>query len=85
MREEGEVGVGRRRGWARSGSWAGGRRRWAGLVVFFLFFSNPFQIFLKPFLNSNLLHKFSQLFLRIFTSILRLLKPHHNQNSCIST
>jgi hypothetical protein len=50
---------------------------------FFSFFSKPFQIFFKPFLNSNLLHKFSQLFLRIFTSILRLLKPHHNQNSCI--
>jgi hypothetical protein len=56
--------------------------RWVGFV-FFLFFSNPFQIFFKPFLNSNLLHKFSQLFLKLFTSILRLLKPHHSQNSCI--
>jgi hypothetical protein len=32
---------------------------------FFSFFSKPFQIFFKPFLNSNLLHKFSQLYFTI--------------------
>jgi hypothetical protein len=35
-----------------------GRGRKMGWVCFFLFFSNPFQIFFKPFLNSNLLHLF---------------------------
>jgi hypothetical protein len=46
-----------------------GEGRWAGLDRF-------------SFKTSQ---NFSQLFLRLFTSILRLLKPHHNQNSCIST
>jgi hypothetical protein len=31
-----------------------GRGRKMGWVFSFLFFSNPFQIFFKPFLNSNL-------------------------------
>jgi hypothetical protein len=46
-REE-DVGP-RRLSWARSGSWAGGGRRWAGLVVFFLFFEIIFKSFSNPF------------------------------------
>jgi hypothetical protein len=49
----------------REWRWAGaaelGQKRELGRgrkIVFFLFFSNPFQIFFKPFLNSNLLHLF---------------------------
>jgi hypothetical protein len=48
---------------ARSGSWAGGRRRWAGLVVFFFFF--------KSFSNlSQTLFKFKS-FTQIFTIIFK--------------
>jgi hypothetical protein len=50
--------------------------------LFFYNFSNIFliQTFTQIFTN------FFTIILRIFfTNILRLLKPHHNQNSCIST
>jgi hypothetical protein len=58
--EAGGVWMGRRRekrkGKKKRGRWAGPRvERW---VEFVFFFSNPFQIFFKPFLNSNLLHLF---------------------------
>jgi hypothetical protein len=58
--------------------WAGGVRRWVGFV-FFLFFSFFFKFFSNLF---QTLFKFKS-FTQISTSILRLLKPHHSQNSCI--
>jgi hypothetical protein len=51
-------------------------------LVFFLFFQILINTSFQHLLNSNLhtnFSTFSQLFLRLFTSILRLLKPHHNQ------
>jgi hypothetical protein len=80
--------------WAGSGSWAAAGKRkegevrwaaglgWRGRFVFFLFFQILFNTSFQHLLNSNLhtnFPTFSQLFLRLFTSILRLLKPHHNQ------
>jgi hypothetical protein len=50
-------------------------------------FHKPFLTTFQTYFKFKPLHKFSQtisqLFLRIFTSLLRLLKPHHSQNSCI--
>jgi hypothetical protein len=50
-------------------------------------FHKPFLTTFHTYFKFKPLHKFSQtisqLCLRIFTSILRLLKPHHSQNSCI--
>jgi hypothetical protein len=67
----------------RAGKKKGKERERVWRVFFFLFFFKPISNQFQTLLNSKLFHKFSQLFLRIFTSILRLLKPHHSQNSCI--
>jgi hypothetical protein len=86
-REEGKLG--------RAG-FVGRKRRWAGLagrldrfVFFFSFFFKSFsnQI-LKPFksvFHTNFHNLFHNYFKDFFANIVRLLKPHHNQNSCIST
>jgi hypothetical protein len=42
--------------WAAGLGWAGGEFEF--VLFFFSFFSKPFQIFFKPFLNSHLLHLF---------------------------
>jgi hypothetical protein len=74
--------------WAESSAGRGGEEelgrgegRWAGLdrFSFFVFFQNLLNHTFKPFLNQI----FTQLFTNYFTIILRLLKPHHSQNSCI--
>jgi hypothetical protein len=56
--------VGREAGGVRLGH-AGRKGKGEEGWLFFSFFSKPFQIFFKPFLNSNLLHKFSQLYFTI--------------------
>jgi hypothetical protein len=76
-----------------------GREGWAGLAwgkgkefVLFFFFSFFFKSFsnqiFKPFksvFHTNFHKLFHNYFKDFVANILRLLKPHHNQNSCIST
>jgi hypothetical protein len=70
-REGGSGGGPARLSWARSGSWAGGGRRWAGLVVFLFFFfksfSNLFQTLFK-------FKSFTQIFTIIFKNFHKYFK-----------
>jgi hypothetical protein len=83
--EGGERGAGGPVG-PEAGSWATAGRKGEGngprVDRFGFFFSfKSFSNFFQTFLNQIVFTKFSN----FFTTILRLLKPHHNQNSCIST
>jgi hypothetical protein len=71
--------VGRK--WRGDSGHAGRKRRWTGEVGRGLSWLDRFGFFSVLFFFQTLF-KFKS-FTQIFTSILKLLKPHHSQNSCI--